>query len=269
MKTRQNFENALKIALLWLCQAATGLGQNLLVNGDFEAGNTGFTSDYTLGRTDTTLTGQDYYDVVRNPKESHALGASFADHSSGTGFMLVANSGADTNRAVWRQSIRVNRNLAYEFSGWAASWGDNGTGHDPNPARFRVIINGKVIGPAFQLSSQDGQWQGFSVRWSSGESETAVIELRLETTEWLGNDPAFDDLQFGVASPPRTTIRLANVEICWPSVAGVIYQVEYESEVTGHFWMPLGDQVAGTGATNYVVDAFTTPRRFYRVREVR
>jgi len=267
MKTKQIIKSTFKVALVWLCQAVAAPGQNLLVNGDFEAGNTGFTSDYTFGRTDTTYTGQDYYNVVRNPRDSHALGASFADHTTGTGFMLVANGAADTNRVVWRQWVRVSMNITYEFSGWATSWGDDGTGHDPNPAKFRVIINGRAIGPAFQLSNQDGQWQGFSVRWSSRESETALIELRLETTDWLGNDPAFDDLQFSVASP-RATIRLANVEICWPSVADVMYQVEYESEVTGHLWMPLGTQVAGTGATNCVVDAFTTPRRFYRVREV-
>jgi hypothetical protein len=250
-------------AVLCLWQAAA-VGQNLLINGDFEAGNSGFTSDYTFARTDTA---DGTYDVVRNPRDSHGGGASFTDHTSGAGFMLVANGAADTNRVLWRQSVQVTTNTTYEFSGWAASWGNDGSGHDPNPARVHIIINGRTVGPAFQLSNQDGQWQGFSVRWSSRTSETALIEVRLETAEGFGNDPAFDDFQFTVFQP-RATIRVATVELCWPSVAGAMYQVEYESELTGHFWTPFGAAVEGTGTTNCVVDVVTTPPRYYRIREV-
>jgi hypothetical protein len=263
MKTNHTPKSTFIAGVLCLWQAAA-FGQNLLTNGDFEAGNSGFTSDYTFARTDTA---EGVYDVVRNPRESHGGGASFTDHTSGTGFMLVANGAADTNRVVWRQSVQVATNTTYEFSGWAASWGDDGSGHDPNPARMRVSINGRAVGPAFQLSNQDGQWQDFSVRWSSRASEIALIELRLETSEGFGNDPAFDDFQFSLFQP-RTTIRVATVEICWPSVSGAMYQVEYESELTGHLWTPFGTTVEGTGTTNCVVDTVTTPRRFYRVREV-
>ena len=263
MKTMQTTKSALIGGVLCLWQTLA-LGQNLLNNGDFEAGNTGFTSDYTFGRTGTA---EGYYDVVRNPRDSNFLGASFTDHTSGTGFMLVANGAADTNRIVWRQSVVVTTNTAYEFSGWATSWGDDGSGRDPNPARVRLSINGRAVGQAFQLSSQDGLWQGFSARWTSRTSETALIELRLETAEGGGNDPAFDDFQFAV-SPPRPTIRVATVEICWPSVADAMYQVDYQSEATGHIWTPLGSAVVGTGTTNCVVDAVTAPRRFYRVRDV-
>jgi hypothetical protein len=263
MKTGYVPTSTLIVGAVCLLQAGT-LGQNLLTNGDFEAGNSGFTSDYAFARTDSA---EGTYDVVRNPRDSHGGGASFTDHTSGTGFMLVANGAADTNRVVWRQSVQVNTNRTYEFSGWATSWGDDGSGNDPNPARVRVSINGKAIGQAFQLPSQAGLWQSFSVRWSSRTSETALIELRLETGDGFGNDPAFDDFQFTVFQP-RTMIRVATVEICWPSEAGAKYQVEYESELTGHFWTPFGPVVDGSGTTNCVVDTVTIPRRFYRIREV-
>jgi hypothetical protein len=94
-----------------------------------------------------------------------------------------------------------------------------------------------------------------------------VVELRLETSADYGNDPALDDFQFTVFQP-RLTIRVATVEICWLSVAGAKYQVEYESELTGHLWMPVGTVVQGSGTNNCLVDAVTTPGRFYRVREV-
>ena len=202
MKTRHANNRALLIGLLCVWQAASLLAQNLLINGSFEAGNTGFSSDYTYAPGNLGPEGT--YDVSRNPRDSHALAASFTDHTSGTGFMLVVNGAADTNRVVWRQSVGLTMNTPYEFSGWAASWGNDGTGHDPNPARFRLSINGSAVGPAFQLSNLDGQWQGFSVPWSSIASGSALIELRLETAALIGNDPAFDDLALVAVPEPKT-----------------------------------------------------------------
>ena len=124
-----------------------------------------------------------------------------------------------------------------------------------------------AVGSTVQLSNLAGDWRAFSARWNSSTSTTAVVELRLETTADYGNDPAFDDFQFTVFEP-RLTIRVATVEICWPSVAGVIYQVEYESALTGHLWAPLANAVQGTGTNNCLTDSVTTPGRFYRVREV-
>ena len=200
MKARRANNGALLLGLFCICQAVALPGQSLLSNGDFDAGNTGFTSDYIHAPGDISPPGT--YDVVRNPRESHALGASLTDHTSGTGFMLAVNGADVSGLVVWRQSVWVTMNTAYEFSGWAASWGDDGTGHDLNPARFRISINGSVVGPAFQLSNLDGQWQSFGVPWNSTASDSALIELRLETTDFLGNDPAFDDFQFSAVPEP-------------------------------------------------------------------
>src|SRR5262249_9477766 len=119
MKTRNLITAALLVGLLCLCQAPRLIGQNLLLNGDFEAGNTGFTSDYTYSPGDISPEGT--YNIVRNPHDSHPGGASFGDHTSGTGLMLAANGASNTNLVVWRQSVAVVPNTTYEFSGWGAS----------------------------------------------------------------------------------------------------------------------------------------------------
>jgi hypothetical protein len=182
--------------------------QNLLLNGSFDAGNTGFTTDYTFAPGNISPPGT--YDVVRNPRDAHALGASFTDHTSGAGLLLAMNGATEPNLVLWRQSVNVTANTPYEFSGWAASWGDDGTGHDVNPARLQISINGSTVGPAFQLSNIDGQWQSFVVPWTSANAPTALIELRLETTAFLGNDPAFDDFQFTQIPEPTTfTVMVA------------------------------------------------------------
>ena len=77
MKGRHINKRAL-IGLLCLCQTAHLPGQNLLINGSFESGNTGFTSDYT--HAPGNISPQGTYDVVRNPRDSHALGASHKRH---------------------------------------------------------------------------------------------------------------------------------------------------------------------------------------------
>jgi hypothetical protein len=194
MKTRKPFETTLIVGVLCLFHTTLALGQNLLVNGDFEAGNSGFTSEYRFVRLDTGLL---TYDVFRKSIDSHFLGLSFGDHTSGKGLMFGANGGNDTNRVLWKQTVQIVENTDYQFSGWATpSIGPN----DPDPSRVSVRINGNLINPSFQLSNPPGKWQYFSTTWDSGASATATIELRLETIEQGGNDLALDDLRFEVAS---------------------------------------------------------------------
>ena len=101
-------------------------------------------------------------------------------------------------------------NTTYEFSGWAKPWP---TG---NPPRIKCTINGKQVGPSFQLQNSPWQWQNFSAHWNSQTSTSALTELRLETTDLSGNDVAFDDFTF-TFSIPKPAIQVSEVEICWAS----------------------------------------------------
>lgn len=70
-----------------------------------------------------------------------------------------------------------------------------------------------------------------------------------------------------VALPPQATIRVSEVEICWPGELNHHYQLEYRSAFTTNTWVPLGAPVTGNGGTNCVHDPLPPgePRRFYRV----
>lgn len=93
-----------------------------LINGDFEAGNTGFSTDYSYDPGGIYTAGE--YDVVTNPTLAHndPQVASFGDHTSGSGLMMVVNGASSANQIVWSQSIEVFPNTDYEFSAWVASW---------------------------------------------------------------------------------------------------------------------------------------------------
>src|SRR5579862_5134167 len=80
--------------------AATGAqAANLVTNGDFEASDTGFTSGYTVSPGD--LTPPSVYDVISNPNADHPSFASFGDHTSGSGLMMVINGAEVPGVNVW------------------------------------------------------------------------------------------------------------------------------------------------------------------------
>ncbi len=211
--------------------------QNLIVNGHFDQGNIGFTSTYSLGRTDQ---GEGTFDVVNDPHGSHSGGATFNDHTSGVGLMLVANGSPNTNEIIWSQIIPVEEGKFYSFSGWGATWGNWGNGFDPNPAVVIIEVNGVTLGKPIQLPAQNGLWSNFKSHWSAGNTNRAHIQVRLATTAFLGNDVAFDDFLFVPLTSDLATVGIyRNVEVEWNSIPGNHYQVQWANTVEGP-WTDLG-----------------------------
>ena len=79
-------------------------GSNLLFNGDFELGNTGFGSDYTYLSTQSFLD-NGHYAIGTNPSLYHWAAASFGDHTTGSGFSVNGQSVGRlvAPRATWTQ----------------------------------------------------------------------------------------------------------------------------------------------------------------------
>jgi len=76
-------------------------------------------------------------------------------------------------------------------------------------------------------------------------------------------------IQIGGTDPRllRVSIRVSQVEVCWPSRIGTNYMVQYRSDLTTNAWAPLVQCIPGNGVTNCIYDAVPVgePRRFYRV----
>jgi hypothetical protein len=176
---------------------------NLLVNGDFSLGNTGFTSQYTYS---TDLGPEGNYVVGADPQTYNSGGASFGDHTTGTGLMLIANGDPTPNTYVWQETVNVSNTTTYSFSGWAASWGELGNNMDPSPAQLEFFVNGVQIGSEFTLNAEDGEWSQFAASWNSGTSSVATIAIVDMNTTAVGNDFALDDLAFGVSAATQLAI---------------------------------------------------------------
>jgi gliding motility-associated-like protein len=197
---------------------------NLVVNGDFSAGNTGFTSSYTYAGTGSSaLVPEGVYTVTTDPHLEHSGAVSFGDHTTGTGEMMAIN-GAGTPISVWCETIPVLPNTDYNFSAWIANWSsaDVGTG-DPI---LQFMINGVLIGTPTTITSAPGVWVNFFTTWNSGTNTVATICIYDENTAAGGNDFALDDISFeqictvkdsvyiDILIPDTTTAKVMDTTLC-------------------------------------------------------
>ena len=167
------------------------VGVNLVVNGDFSAGASGFTSGYIPGTGGTygLLSSEGQYAVASNGTATHTNFPPCTDHTGG-GNMMVVNGAATPGVSIWCQSITVTPNTNYAFSAWLSTMVVS------NPAVLQFTINGQVLGNPFTAPSTSCTWDQFSELWNSGTNTTAEICITNQNTQTSGNDFALDDITF-------------------------------------------------------------------------
>ena len=170
---------------------------NLVVNGNFEAGNTGFSSGYSLNSSGIINEGE--YEVAVNPNHPCFSGP---DHTPiGPGNAMYVNGSGVPNTIVWEETINVAPNTNYYFSAWA-----KGQCFNSNPAILQFSINGSQIGVNFSPTGTT-QWEQFFTPWNSGSNTTATIRLVNQNTAAGGNDFGLDDILFTTIAP----VQIASV----------------------------------------------------------
>jgi PEP-CTERM motif len=196
--------------LIGLAAAATVFGAvpaaaaNLVINGDFEAGNSGFTSDYAYSPGGNSTEGQ--YTVRSNPFPWNSAFLSRVDHTTGTGLMYVGNGAPNLGDIVWQSStIAITANTNYFFEAFAmnvcCSFVLPGNS-DPN-FTFRISLNG---GPVTDLATltipanQAGNWFGLSTNFNSGAATSVQLSLINANNVRQGNDFAVDDISLSTRS---------------------------------------------------------------------
>jgi len=164
---------------------ATGI--NVILNGDFTGGASGFTSDYNL---DSNLQPEGNYFVDTDPSAHHGSFSACVDHTSGSGNMLIVNGSGTPGVNVWCQTINISQNTDYAFSTWVTSV------FATSPAELQFFINGSLIGPVFSAPSTVCVWNQFFTTWNSSSDTTANICIVNQNTVFQGNDFALDDISF-------------------------------------------------------------------------
>lgn len=172
--------------------ASTGAaGPELVINGDFSAGNTGFTSSYSFCTQccNTCLWPDATFAVGNNPQWYHSVFYG-TDHTTGTGNMMIINGASVPNVSVWCETINVIPNTNYVFSTWMAAM------NTISAAQLQFEINGVPIGNIFSAPNQTYLWNQFCATWNSGNNTTANICIINQSTVIYGNDFALDDISF-------------------------------------------------------------------------
>jgi len=158
---------------------------NLLTNGSFSAGNTGFTSGYSYITVGNSVPNN--YGVGTNALTYNSGWPGMGDHTTGTGNMMVLD-GSQTSSVGWSETVPVSPATSYIFTVWTAEL------ELPQPT-IQLAINGVVTG-TFTPTTTLGQWVKYEVTWNSGTATSAVITLTDLNLVWSGNDFALDDISF-------------------------------------------------------------------------
>ncbi|HVU56212.1 MAG TPA: LamG-like jellyroll fold domain-containing protein [Puia sp.] len=236
---------------------------NLIVNGDFSGGNTGFTSDYAYSSSGISSS---VYFVGNDPHAWNSNMSYCTDHG-GNDKMLLVNGSQQLNVKIWSETVTVRPNTNYAFSTWLQSLASVG------PAILRLYINGQPIGPLLQADATTCVWRQFYDVWNSGASTSAVVSIINMNQQNSGNDFALDDISFSAISmlTDSITITVENPAIkAWPDTTVCPGSpVALRAQGAGSYtWWPadglsnpgIGNPIAAPSVpTKYIVTS-TTPR---------
>lgn len=190
------------------CSASTGCyGLNLIVDGNFETFNsstpfTNFNSSYDFANcsalTNTcTANGvnilcQGDFSVGTvptpcNPDWSNQV----ADHTSGSGNMMIVDFPANASSSIWCQSVTLPANTEYCFGTYAMNLAAPNS--NVGAPRLRFVINGVDVGVS-RLLPETLQWQFEGVDFNTGAGGSMNLCIYNDNFGAIGYDVALDDI---------------------------------------------------------------------------
>ena len=185
---------------------------NLLSNGNFSDGNTGFESGYTYAAPSyNALYPEGLYTVASNP---HAVHQYWVDLSGPTE-RLIVNGAVSSTPFVWEEdNIATVAGKSYDFSGSVANICCNSTflgENDPSEILFQISTND---GASFQTldtlmthpPGDAGQFQTASIDFTAaGPTDFRIAD---ELNGQSGNDFAIENLAVSAAPEPSIWILM-------------------------------------------------------------
>ncbi|WP_336514101.1 gliding motility-associated C-terminal domain-containing protein [Pollutibacter soli] len=176
-------------------------GPNLIPNGNFSSGNTGYTSDYFYNSPNAG-TGEIF--IGTNPQAwNTAFCSNCGDHTNGTGNLLMVNAPLAQDSRVWYRNATVFKNTNYSFSFWIYT---NSSGNQP---AVGVKINNQIIGSYSTVAGNNDKWTRVSFNWNSESVTAAAISIfstNLSTS--TGNDFGLDDISFNTTTLIRDSVTV-------------------------------------------------------------
>ena len=166
---------------IYTCQVSYPTG-NLVTNGSFSGGNTGFTTQFNYN---STLTNDGNYWIGANA-------ATYHPQWNGTGngqFMLVNAGWMQPGWRFWCQTLPVCPGQTYTISFRAASLASS------NPPTLAWFVNNSWTGDDLIPPGAQGLWQTLTTSWTAPAGVTSAdFCVQVSSGHGIGNDFGFDDV---------------------------------------------------------------------------
>ncbi len=156
---------------------------NLIDNGDFESGFTGFSTAYTKSSPGGPF-GPDNIDVGPNPQAYNGGFAPCGDHGGG-GNQLIVDGSTSAGKNVWCQSVTTVSGRMYQLTFYVQSV------YPVSPPNLNARVNGNSVGSV--NAGGICEWVEFTTCFTatSGSSSICITE---QSGVGFGNDFAIDDI---------------------------------------------------------------------------
>ncbi|MEA2014200.1 MAG: LamG domain-containing protein, partial [Thermodesulfobacteriota bacterium] len=188
-----------------LCAFATvavppAFAENLVTNGYFSDGNTGFHSGYDYVPGD--LTGEGDYDIVANAHDDHSSWVTCYDHTSGDGLYFAANGSPTITDTVWETVTAIQvaeADTSYRFEAWITKL------YATNPASLKFQLGDGTtwidLGTTASLAGAGTpEWVFTYADGKFSRAGNYYVRLLNNNSVAEGNDFGIDDIYFGLFS---------------------------------------------------------------------
>lgn len=177
---------------------------NLVLNGHFELGNTGFETDYAYNPGFTANPRFGTYEIAALPSQTFPL---CPDHTSGAGQYMIIDGADVPGLRVWQQTVPVTPQTFYRLSFWVVSF------HEFPPfAVLQASVNGLLLGTVAQ-ADQNCAWRHFTVDWYNDDQ--TLVELAIDNLIVAAdyNDFGLDDIALWPICSVQDTVRVIPVAV--------------------------------------------------------
>ncbi|MBP1646361.1 MAG: type sorting protein [Bacteroidetes bacterium] len=163
------------------------IDSNLVYNGDFELGNTGFLTQYTNWTTGGFIFGN--YKITTN---ANTISTGFTPCDNGGKYMVLDGIGTP-NTYFFQSTVNVEPNTLYEFSVQSVflAFTELSPAYYP---RLKYYINNQQLGGVDVIPNYNCNWHTFKYKWYSGTNTTATVKVVDDNTDGSGNDFAVDNI---------------------------------------------------------------------------
>lgn len=221
---------------------------NLVINGDFQAGNSGFTSGLPQNCDPEACQVASYCVGNEFQSKCNLWPDDFWDHTfmNSSGSFMSIDGNTNTPTDVWTTTVNVSTGVAYEFGFWAASV------YPASSQQFDLglVINNNPSPPTVLISQTPPMWTYYSTVWVSNITGAIPISIR-QMTAGAFRDFGLDDIRFSCVSCHADFI---------PEVLGPCGSVQFINQSVGQlpatFFWDFDDPNSGAGNTSILDHPF-------------